>query len=75
MKNASLSGLRSLSVSLIEANFDQLKNVCQIEDSRHRRPINLCAHLLADLAAYCHQPKKPSLRLAAHPLIADLIQN
>ena len=25
--------------------------------------------------AYCHQPKKPSLHLAAHPLIADLIQN
>ena len=27
-------------------------------------------HLLAGLAAYCHQPKKPSLRLDLRPLIA-----
>jgi transposase len=61
--------------ALIETIFDQLKNVCQIEHSRHRSPINFLVHLLAGLAAYCHQPKKPSLHLAAHPLLADLIQN
>jgi Transposase DDE domain len=61
--------------ALIETIFDQLKNVCQIEHSRHRSPINFVVHLLAGLAAYCHLPKKPSLHLAAHPLIADLIQN
>ena len=61
--------------ALIETIFDQLKNVCQIEHSRHRSPINFLVHLLAGLIAYCHQPKKPSLHLAAHPLIADLIQN
>jgi hypothetical protein len=56
--------------ALIETIFDQLKNVCQIEHSRHRSPINFCVHLLAGLAAYCHQPKKPSLHLDLHPLIA-----
>lgn len=61
--------------ALIETIFDQLKNICQIEHSRHRSPINFCVHLLAGLIAYCRQPKKPSLALAAHPLIADLIQN
>jgi Transposase DDE domain len=47
--------------ALIESVNDQLKNVCQIEHSRHRSPYNFLAHLLAGLAAYCHQPKKPSL--------------
>ena len=57
--------------ALIETIIDQLKNVCQIEHSRHRSPINFCVHLLAGLIAYCHQPKKPSLHLDFHPLIAD----
>jgi transposase len=61
--------------ALIETIFDQLKNICQIEHSRHRSPSNFVVHLLAGLIAYCRQPKKPSLDLAAHPLIADLIQN
>jgi len=61
--------------ALIETIVDQLKNICQIEHSRHRSPSNFVVHLLAGLAAYCHLPKKPSLDLAAHPLIADLIQN
>jgi len=61
--------------ALIETIFDQLKNISQIEHSRHRSPINFCVHLLAGLIAYCRQPKKPSLDLAAHPLIAELIQN
>ena len=49
--------------ALVESVNDQLKNVCQIEHSRHRSPYNFVAHLLAGLAAYCHQPKKPSLHL------------
>jgi hypothetical protein len=54
--------------ALIETIIDQLKNVSQIEHSRHRSPVNFLVHLLAGLAAYCHQPKKPSLRLDAPPL-------
>ena len=47
--------------ALIETINDQLKNVCQIEHTRHRSPYNFVVHLLAGLIAYCHQPKKPSL--------------
>ena len=46
---------------LIESVIDQLKNVAQIEHSRHRSPINFAVNLVAGLIAYCHQPKKPSL--------------
>jgi hypothetical protein len=56
--------------ALIETIIDQLKNVCQIDHSRHRSPTNFLVHLLAGLVAYCHQPKKPSLRLDLRPLIA-----
>jgi hypothetical protein len=48
--------------SLIETVNDTLKNVCQIEHSRHRSPINFLAHLVAGLIAYTRLPKKPSLK-------------
>jgi hypothetical protein len=47
--------------ALIETIHDQLKNICQIEHTRHRSPYNFVVHLLAGLIAYCHQPRKPSL--------------
>lgn len=47
--------------ALIESINDQLKNICQIEHTRHRSPLNFLIHLFAGLIAYCHQPKKPSL--------------
>lgn len=49
--------------SLIETVNDMLKNVCQIEHSRHRSPINFLAHLIAGLIAYSRLPKKPSLKM------------
>jgi CRISPR/Cas system CSM-associated protein Csm2 small subunit len=49
--------------SLIETVNDTLKNVCQIEHSRHRSPINFLAHLVAGLVAYTRLPKKPSLKI------------
>ena len=49
--------------SLIETVNDTLKNVCQIEHSRHRSPINFLAHLIAGLIAYTRLPKKPSLKM------------
>lgn len=49
--------------AIIESVNDQLKNICQIEHTRHRSPFNFLVHLLASLTAYCHQPKKPSLHL------------
>jgi DDE family transposase len=47
----------------IECIVDQLKNISQIEHTRHRSPINCFINIIAGLIAYCHQPKKPSLNL------------
>lgn len=53
---------------LIETINDQLKNISQIEHSRHRSPANFLVNVLAGLIAYCHQPKKPSLQLTPETL-------
>ena len=49
--------------SIIETVIDQLKNISQIEHSRHRSPVNFGVNILCGLIAYCHQPKKPSLNI------------
>ena len=62
--------------AIIETIYDQLKNSCPIEHSRHRSPRNFLVNLLAGLIASCHQPKKPSLDLGKHPpSLASLIPN
>jgi hypothetical protein len=53
---------------LIETINDQLKNVSQIEHSRHRSPANFLVNVLAGIIAYCHQPKKPSLQVSPEAL-------
>jgi hypothetical protein len=53
---------------LIETINDQLKNVSQIEHSRHRSPANFLVNVLAGIIAYCHQPKKPSLQVTPEAL-------
>lgn len=50
--------------SLIETVNDQLKNISQIEHTRHRSVGNFLVNLLGGVAAYCHQPKKPSLNFS-----------
>jgi hypothetical protein len=55
--------LMSRKRSIIETVIDQLKNISQIEHSRHRSPVNCFVHILCGLIAYCCQPKKPSLQL------------
>ena len=55
--------------AIIETIFDQLKNISQIEHSRHRSPTNFLVNLLCGLIAYCHQPKKPSLQLPPCPAL------
>ncbi len=50
---------------IIETITDQLKNISQIEHSRHRSFANFAVNLIAGLSAYTHQPKKPSIRLPA----------
>jgi hypothetical protein len=49
--------------AIVETVIDQLKNISQIEHSRHRSPTNFMVNVLCGLIAYCHQPKKPSLNL------------
>jgi hypothetical protein len=49
--------------SIIETIIDQLKNISQIEHSRHRSPIHALINIISGLIAYCHQPKKPSLQM------------
>jgi hypothetical protein len=49
--------------AIIESVNDQLKNICQIEHSRHRSRFNFLVNLIAGLIAYSYHPKKPSLDL------------
>jgi hypothetical protein len=49
--------------SLIETVNDQLKNIAQIEHTRHRSVGNFMVNLVAGLIGYTHQPKKPALRI------------
>lgn len=53
---------------IIETINDQLKNISQIEHTRHRSFNNFVVNLLAGLVAYTHQPKKPSLNLSNQEL-------
>lgn len=49
--------------SIIETVIDQLKNISQIEHTRHRSPFNFFVNLLSGLVAYTFREKKPSLNL------------
>lgn len=49
--------------SLIETINDQLKNISQLEHSRHRSLTGFMLNLVTALVAYSFQPKKPSLHL------------
>jgi hypothetical protein len=53
--------LRKRSIS--ETINDQLKNISQIEHSRHRSVFNFFVNLIAGLVAYTFREKKPSLNL------------
>jgi hypothetical protein len=58
--------------SIIETINDQLKNISQIEHSRHRSVNNFVVNLFAGLIAYCHQEKTLSLHLDASLLPATV---
>ena len=55
---------------IIETVNDQLKNISQIEHSRHRSPFNFIINMYGALIAYTHQEKKPSLGLSESELNA-----
>lgn len=47
---------------IIETIFDQLKNIFQVEHSRHRSPVNYFTNIFSALIAYNFAEKKPSLK-------------
>jgi len=48
--------------SVIETVNDELKNMCQVEHSRHRSFTNFITNLIAGLIAYSFFPKKPAIK-------------
>ena len=48
---------------LVETVNDELKNVCNIEHTRHRSIDNFASNLVAGLIAYNLMPKKPSMNI------------
>jgi hypothetical protein len=64
-----LDKLRLRKRAIVETIIDQLKNVSQVEHTRHRSPVNFLVNVVCGLIAYCHQPKKPSLQLKSLPPI------
>jgi len=49
--------------TLIETVNDQLKNISQLEHSRHRSVVGFMVNVLCALIAYSWQPKKPYLNI------------
>ena len=56
--------------ALIETVNDELKNICQVEHTRHRSFDNFVTNLLSELLAYSFFEKKPSINLQEN--IVDL---
>lgn len=48
--------------SIIETINDELKNICQVEHSRHRSFGNFMSNLISGLIAYSFFPKKPAIK-------------
>lgn len=48
--------------SVIETINDELKNICQVEHSRHRSFTNFISNLISGLIAYSFFPKKPAIK-------------
>ena len=49
--------------AVIETVNDELKNICQIEHTRHRSVDNFVTNLVSALIAYYFMPKKPQMNI------------
>lgn len=56
--------------AIIESVNDQLKNISQIEHTRHRSVWNFYTNVVAGLIAYTYQEKKPNLQLRKDLVLA-----
>ena len=66
MKGSILSAGDSLLIrkrAIIESVNDELKNIAQVEHSRHRSLHDFLVNMMSAISAYCLFPKKPSIRL------------
>ena len=49
--------------AIIETVNDELKNIAQVEHSRHRSFENFIVNMLGAIAAYCEFPKQPCIHV------------
>jgi hypothetical protein len=59
--------------AIIETIVDQLKNISQIEHTRHRSFFNMLGNLISGLIAYSWRPTKPSLGIRPHDLLVPIM--
>lgn len=66
MKQKALSNEEKLLLrkrSVIETVNDELKNICQVEHTRHRSLAGFILNIMSSIAAYSFFPKKPSIKM------------
>jgi hypothetical protein len=66
MKQKALSNEEKLLLrkrSVIETVNDELKNICQVEHTRHRSVAGFILNIMSAIAAYSFFPKKPSIKV------------
>lgn len=67
MKSKALSNEEKILLrkrSVIETVNDELKNICQVEHTRHRSISGFLLNIMGAIAAYSFFPKKPSIKYA-----------
>ncbi len=66
MKQKALSNKEKLLLrksSVIETVNDELKNICQVEPTKHRSVAGFILNILSAIATYSFFPKKPSIKI------------
>lgn len=58
--------------AIIETINDELKNICQVEHSRHRSFGNFLTNLISGMMAYSFLPKKPAIKYDVEPTFGQL---
>jgi len=81
MKKQALSNEEKLLLrkrSVIETVNDELKNICQIEHTRHRSISGFLLNIMGAIAAYAFFPKKPSIKhqiVETNPKLIEAFKN